>query len=151
MNGVPPQPPLSLSVNCQKPSVCPRRRMNRWASASVLSVDGTLPAGRGAGTAPGVGGPPGPDEALPRAVARYANPWLTFQPVRRGRATGRGWACAAARTGGTDATAGRLGAATVVPLRGSCRGDPMSFEDDEYWESEYDDDPKRPYADTTAT
>ena len=27
----------------------------------------------------------------------------------------------------------------------------MSFEDDEYWESEYDDNPKRPYADTTAT
>src|SRR6185295_8500903 len=38
-----------------------------------------------------------------------------------------------------------------MPRRGSSRGDPMSFEDDEYWESEYDDDPKRPYADTTAT
>jgi hypothetical protein len=53
--------------------------------------------------------------------------------------------------GGTDGAAGRLGAATVVPRHGSYRGDPMSFEDDEYWDSEYEDNPKRPYADTTAT
>src|SRR5687767_11587252 len=126
MNAEVPQPPPSLNVNSQKPCVLLLPAMNRWASTSVLSVDGTVPAGRGAGTAPGGRGARQPGEALPRAVALPANPWLTFHLVRRGeRLPGAGDACAAARTGGTDAAAGGRGAATVVPRRGPYRGDPM--------------------------
>src|SRR5687768_1213010 len=75
--------------------------MNRRASASVLSVDGPYPAGRGAGAAPGVRGAHGPRDPSPRAVALYAKPWLTFQLVPRGRCyRARGTAYAVARTGG---------------------------------------------------
>src|SRR4051794_7271069 len=70
--------------------------LNRWAFASVLSVEGRLPAGRGAGTAVCARGVREPGDMTPRTVALHANPWLPFHVVPRGRGPGR----AGARTGG---------------------------------------------------
>ena len=80
------------------------RKMNRWASASVLSVDGPLPAGRGAGPAPDVTVVRELGDAPPRAVALHANPWLTFQLVPRGR----GYRARGRRTRGRRGSGGTM-------------------------------------------
>src|SRR5690349_1587746 len=144
MNGRHSRRPSSLSVDCRPPCVL-RRNSVEPLSVRVRTVcRWTTPGGPRRRDDSGRRGARGPDKAPPRAVARFANPWLTFHLVRGGRCYRvRGGADAVARTGGTHAAAGRGSAATVVPRRGPSRGDPMSFEDDEYWESEYDDNPKR--------
>ena len=89
------------------------REMNRSAAAPVLSVDGRLPAGRGAGPAAGARGVGESGDAPPRAVAPYANPRLTFPLDRAEGETGRAVAYAVARTGGRMRQ--RAGSAFPVP------------------------------------